>query len=335
MTRVAVVKGNDPYETTLEALNLIADDILVSQSEVLLKPNLLLTKKFPLAVTDPRVCAAVADFLREQKDIITIKLGEGTTGGNPPDTFESMNNNGYLPYQDRWQPIDFSKDIPGKWFPIYNPGNSRKLELGIAKTAIETPYLVSIPKFKTHDVLGLTLSLKNLMGTLTAARDAATKEIIDNETTRVCGYMHGFGNKKPDKLTDHQNTGPSKVALAINLIRLASTLLPNLAIIDGIEAMEGDGPGSHGTRKNLGMIIAGTDFIAVDSVASYIAGMDLSHFQYLYQAGLRGLGEFRLDLISIVGESIADIRSPFHPHRLYSHAKFTEDEIATLEQNLV
>jgi len=331
MVQVAVVRGTDPYETTLAALKLIKDNIKIQKEPVVLKPNLLVTKRAPLIVTAPEVCAAVADFLTETKKIRKIILAEGTTIGNPPDSYGAMKNNRYEPFQDRWTPLNLSSDAPSKWFPIYSAGYAGNWELGIARTISNCPFLISIPKFKTHDVLGLTLSLKNLMGSLVAVRDADTQQIIARETTNTTSYMHGFGPKKPDALSDALNTGPSKVALAINLIRLARTIQPQLAIIDGITAMEGDGP-TKGTKKDLNLIIASTDFIAADTIATHIAGIDPLHIQYIYQAGLTGLGEYRLDHISIVGEPEAI--SPFTTHHLYQQAKFSESQISTLVSNL-
>ena len=328
MVQVAVVRGTAPYETTLAALTLIKDNIRIPKEPVVLKPNLLVTKRAPLIVTAPEVCAAVADFLTGTKKIRQILLAEGTTIGTPPDSCAAMKNNGYGPFQERWTPLNLSSEPPSKWFPIYSAGYPGNWELGIAQTISDCPFLVSIPKFKTHDVLGLTLSLKNLMGSLVAVRDADTHQIIERETTNVTAYMHGFGPKKPDALSDALNTGPSKVSLAINLIRLAQTIQPQLAVIDGITAMEADGP-TKGTKKDLNLIIASTDFIAADTVATYIAGMNPLHIQYIHQAGLTGLGEYRLDHISIIGES-ASITSPFTPHHLHLPAKFTESQISTL-----
>ena len=329
---MAIVRGNDPYETTMEALTLIADNIEIPKSPILLKPNLLTVKTMPAVVTSPKVCAAVADFLKERKSAKEIKLGEGTTHGNPPDTFTSMKNNGYTPFQDRWTPISFIHEPTGKWFPISSPGYSNQLELGVAKSITDCPYVVSVPKFKTHDVLGLTLSLKNFMGSLTEAREVESKRIIARETTNICAFMHGFGEKKPHELTENQNTGVSKVALATNLIRLAKVVRPSLAVIDGIIAMEGDGP-MKGNSKNLNLIIASTDFIAADTVATHVAGMNPLHFQYINQAGLLGLGEYRLEYISILGESLNSLISPFTPHHLYSRAQFTDTEIDQLRSN--
>ncbi|MDD1778844.1 MAG: DUF362 domain-containing protein, partial [Candidatus Helarchaeota archaeon] len=232
MVQVAVVRGTDPYETTLAALKLIKDNIKIQKEPVVLKPNLLVTKRAPLIVTAPEVCAAVADFLTDVKKIRQLILAEGTTIGNPPDSGAAMTNNGYEPFQDRWTPLNLSSEPPSKWFPSYSPGYPGNWELGIARTISKCPFLVSIPKFKTHDVLGLTLSLKNLMGSLVAVRDATTHQIIARETTNTTAYMHGFGPKKPFALSDAENTGPSKVALATNLIRLAQALQPQLAVID-------------------------------------------------------------------------------------------------------
>lgn len=332
MVQVVVVRGKDPYETTLTALTLIKDNIRIQNGPVVLKPNLLVTKRAPLIVTAPEVCAAVADFFTGTKKISQVILAEGTTIGNPPDSRAAMKNNGYEPFQKRWTPLNLSSEPPFKWFPIYSAGYPGNWELGIAETISNCPFLVSIPKFKTHDVLGLTLSLKNLMGTLVAVRNASTHQIIARETTNATAYMHGFGLKKPDALTDAQNTGPSKVSLAINLIRLAHTIQPQLAVIDGISAMEADGP-TKGTQKDLNFIIASTDFIAADTVATHIARMDPLHIQYIHQAGLTGLGEYRLDHISIIDEP-ASIVSPFIPHHLHLQAKFTESEIATLLRNI-
>jgi uncharacterized protein (DUF362 family) len=332
MVQVAVVRGTDPYATTLAALTLIKDKLRIPKEPVVLKPNLLVAKRAPLIVTAPEVCAAVADFLKDTKQISRMILAEGTTIGSPPDSCTAMKNNGYEPFQDRWTPLNLSSEPPSKWFPIYSAGYPGNWELGIAQTISQCPFLISIPKFKTHDVLGLTLSLKNLMGTLVAVRNADTHQIIARETTNTTAYMHGFGLKKPDALSDAQNTGPSKVSLAVNLIRLAQAIQPQLAVIDGISAMEGDGP-TRGTKKALKLIIASTDFIAADTVATYIAGMDPPHIQYIHQAGLTGLGEYRLDHISIIGDS-KSIISPFTPHHLHQQAKFTETQNSTLLSNI-
>ena len=160
---VAIVKGTQ-YEATRKALSLIRNEIKPPKnSQILLKPNLLSSKKSQLVNTDPRVCLAAYDFFKEEKGINDIIIGEGTTYKTPK-VKVSMKNNEYFKYKKDWRYIDFAEDEPEKWFKIYEAIGERNLELGIAKSVINSKYLVSIPKLKTHDVLGLTLSLKNFMG---------------------------------------------------------------------------------------------------------------------------------------------------------------------------
>lgn len=335
---VVIVKG-EQYEATKRALSQIKDQIKPpSNSRIVLKPNLLSSKRSSIVNTDPNVMLAIRDFFEKELGMKNLLVAEGTTHGNPNTMELAMENNDYFKLDKNWNYIDLNFDRPGKWFRIHEKSekNDRKIELAIAKSIIDSKYVVSIPKLKTHDVLGLTLSLKNFMGTLVAARDANGNFIGDNPN-EVCPLMHGFGDKRPHQLTDSENTGPSKLCLSINLIRMIMAMQPDvpvidikpsLAVIDGVNAMEGNGPAFDGTKKDLGLIIASTDFIAADTIASYIAGF--YPIQYIKRAGELGLGEYKLENIEVIGEDLESCVSPFKPHYLFPKSRFNEEEIFKL-----
>ncbi len=334
---VSIVKGKNHYSTTKKALELISDQIPQIRKKVLINPNLLTDKKMEAVVTNPRVCMAIADFLYEKYGTgKKITLGAGTTAG---ESMNAIKNNEYLNFlntkfllEKPWLPIDLNNDKTGEWFPIFTPGLDYKMELGIAKNAINTDYLVSAAKLKTHDVLGFTLTLKNLMGALSEGRRTDTHEIIV-KGKKTKPQMHGFGNNNPNTLTEEQNTGVSKLALAINIIRMGKILFknrPHLAVLDAITAMEGDGPLSHGIPKQLNLIIAGTDVIAVDRVACEIAGSGKT-IQYILQAGKVGIGEANLDNIEIVGETIDNVKNELKMHRLFKFSDFSQKELRILD----
>jgi len=332
MTVVAVSKNKNPYAATSVALELIIDEIRHNLPEkAVIKPNVLSEHRDGCVVTDPKICEATVDFLRAQgvEDFI---LAEGTTNskvrGNA-DTIMAFENHGFSRLRNKWTMIDLNLDDPVEWFEIHSPGLNYKVELGMAKT-VTSNYTISAAKFKTHDVLGLTLSLKNMMGGICAVRNADSGQMIVRGLVSKA-YIHGFGDKQPPHLTTEQNIGPSKLALAVNLVRMAKLTKPSLAIIDGVTAMEGDGP-LHGSRKELGVVLAGLDPVAVDTVAAYIAGFDTRHMGYIYVSGLRGIGENRLDKIEIVGEKPEEIRSNFTPHKLFPKGKLTDEEIAKVEE---
>ena len=169
-----------------------------------------------------------------------------------------------------------------------------------------------------------------MMGCICAARNADTGQVIMRGPISK-SYMHGFGDRQPNHLTMEEKIGPSKLALAANLVRMAKLSKPSLAIIDGVAAMEGDGP-IYGSRKELGLVIAGVDPVAVDTVAAYISEFDIRHTGYIYVSGLRGIGENGLDEIEIVGEKLEDVRSNFTPHKLFPKCKMTYEEIAKVEE---
>lgn len=339
--KVVIIKGKDHYKTTQQALELISEQLPKIGKTILIAPNLLTEKKMEPVVTNPRVCMAIADFIIEKYGLNEeITLGAGTTAGN---SIESIKNNEYLNYSETkflfkhpWVVKDLNIDKSEKWFPIFSPGLDYEVEIGIAETAIHSDYLVSAAKMKTHDVLGLTLTLKNLMSSVCEVRRVDTKEII-NKGKSTKSYMHGFGAKKPASLTKEINTSVSKVALAINLIRLAKIVFQNrnyLAVLDAITAMEGDGPLSHGIPKNANLIIAGTDVVAVDTVASEIADVR-PKIQYILQAGKAGIGETHLDNIEIIGESIKNVKTEFKMHKLFKFSNFTRQELKILDEKTI
>jgi len=332
MAVVAVSKNKNPYKATTIALELIADEIKRRLPErAVIKPNVLSEHKDGCVVTDPRVCEATAQFLRAQgvEDLI---LAEGTTDSKvrgKADTMVAFEKHGFSRLGKKWTMLDLNFDEPSDWFEIYSPGLNYRVELGMART-VTSNYTISAAKFKTHDVLGLTLSLKNMMGSICAARNAYDGRVIARGPISKT-YMHGFGERQPSDLTMEENIGPSKLTLAVNLVRMAKRTKPSLAIIDGVTAMEGDGP-ICGSRKELGVVLAGIDPVAVDTVAAYIAGFETRHTGYIYVSGLRGIGENRLNEIEVVGEKLEDVRSSFTSHKLFQKAKITDEEIVKVEE---
>jgi uncharacterized protein (DUF362 family) len=74
------------------------------------------------------------------------------------------------------------------------------------------------------------------------------------------------------------------------------------AIVDGIVGMEGNGP-IQGTPKQAGVIVAGSDVVAVDATCCRIMGIDPRKIEYLRLAGSRESRQ--------IGETIESVRTPF------------------------
>lgn len=337
-----VSESNGQYKATYESISYFhtyLQTILKEKSDtIILKPNILPTDYMNdgLAVTNPVVCAAAADFLKEIgfKKII---LAEGTTSSSDktPDTLTAMKNHGFYEYEDKWEMVDLNKCETGSWFEIYSPGlpgNEYDIEVGIADIMLKYP-IVSIAKFKSHDVLGLTLSVKNLMGAINKVRYFSTGE-THTDYYSMKYYMHGYLDKHPSQLSQYINATSSKTALAININRLAKVIFPSFSILDAAPAMCGNGPLS-GDRIDTNLILASSDPVAVDTVATLITGMDPDYMQYIKNMGIIGLGNGNPSKIKVINADLEKIKREvgfFPMHNVFRHSKFTEREIELLRK---
>ncbi|MHA1791319.1 MAG: DUF362 domain-containing protein [Promethearchaeota archaeon] len=343
-SRVSIWRDDSPAKAVKKSLELLQDEIIDSLNawkkksgnsrNVLIKPNLLSTNENYECNTSVEHCLAIAHFIKELGNF-TIYIGDGTTyeSNHQPSTFKALEIHGYTKYDDTWQLVDLHEDDVGSWFNIINLEGG-PYELGISKLMMDS-FLISAAKFKTHDVLGLTLGLKNLMGGLIAARLAQDKKIIKKGDVK--GFMHGFSDKKPHKLTKEQNVGPSKVCLAANLVRLAKARLPDLTVIDGSIVMEGPGPRRGTACSELGgIVISGTDCIAVDSTCASIVKMPLDSFKYIKLAGEMSLGTHDIDEIKQVGLDWKELETSIKFHPKFKKAReWTREEINNLQDYLV
>jgi len=162
MARVAIVKGTNPTDMTVQALEMVeAYESVSEEKPVLIKPNYI-TASHPASgiTTDSRVIEGVVKFLKQHgaEDIV---IGEGSGFS---DTFEAFRIAGVDAVAKRWNVklVDLNKD---DFIPIRSPSPLAN-KVKIAKTALEST-IISVPKLKPHRQTGVTLSIKNMMGAAT------------------------------------------------------------------------------------------------------------------------------------------------------------------------
>ena len=81
---------------------------------------------------------------------------------------------------------------------------------------------------------------------------------------------------------------------------------PRLSIMDSVVGMEGDGP-SAGTPKHTGLLLASTNPLALDVVASEIIGLRRENNPVLVEAEKRGLYPTRIKDVRVVGTEVANL----------------------------
>jgi uncharacterized protein (DUF362 family) len=275
MPNVAIVKGENPVETTVNALKLIEADVEHALAEsgkkqILIKPNYINSKHPSTGITtDSRVIEGVVKFLKTGKTASNVVIGEGSGFA---DTFQAFKTAGVDAVADRWgvKLVDLNKD---EFVEVQVPDALSLKSVRVAKTALEST-IVSVPKLKPHRIATVTLSLKNMMGAL------ASK-----------GSMH------------------RGTSLSENIADLASLLKPSLAVIDGIIA--GEGHETSGDPVPMNLVIAGTDPVAVDAVGAAVMDIAPEDVKHLLMAEKKGLGTCQLASITVLGEPIEAVKRKF------------------------
>jgi uncharacterized protein (DUF362 family) len=281
---VAVVKSNGYYEGTCEALKLIEDQIAESikgKKRVLIKPNFV-SASIQLAASHADSVKAVLDILSKYYDG-EVTVGEGPAIGSLED---AITNFGYEVLIDEYRIkiIDLYED---KHVELEGVDRDLKpLKFHVSKTMLESDYLISVAKPKTHDTVIATLSIKNV----------------------VVGSLAPKGEK--EKI--HQGIK----AININIARLGKNLMPDLAVIDGFVGMEGEGP-VNGDPVSLGVSSASLHPVSLDSIMAKIIGFDPLDIGYLHYLNEWGVGVADLERIKVVGEPIDKVYRKFRPHSTY------------------
>jgi uncharacterized protein (DUF362 family) len=244
---------------------------------VLLKPNLVEPDVgAPQINTHPEVVRAAALIFRRW-GAREVFVAEGP--GHCRDAQLVLDESGLRAVLDQshLEFVDLNHDdvvfVPNRF------GATKLRELALPRTLARADLIVSLPKLKTHHWVGVTLSLKNFFGVMP-------------------GVVYGW----PKNVLHYAGIGPS-------ILDIAAAVRPHLAIVDGIIGMEGDGP-IMGTPRQAGVLVMGTNLVAVDATCSRLMEIDPWRIGYLREAsGL--LGPIAERHIEQRGEAIQDLRQRF------------------------
>src|SRR5262249_9593980 len=227
--------------------------------------------------TNPNVVGAVIELCRRE-GAAEVLVAEG--GGHWRNVEYLVSASGLGDVLRHYQVpfVDLNHDEPVK---TANLGRLTGLEyLYLSRTVATADVLISLPKLKTHHWAGATLSLKNLFGTLPGICYGWPKNEL---------HWRGIDN---------------------SIVDIALTRPPDLAVVDGVGGMEGDGP-LNGTARPLGALVMGCDPLAVDATCCRLMQLDPEKIGYLVLGHGKRLGLLRAEQIQQVGEPVAALAQPF------------------------
>src|ERR1700719_3160904 len=277
-SRVMILRAAS-YEQELSALiyeSLVEFALPVKDKVVLLKPNLVGLDPLGVMNTHPAVIAATREsFLRLGASQVSI--GDGPAMDRDTEAIlESVRLREFVGPLARIF-VDLNIDDVER-VPLATKA-SRLKELYMPKTVLGADLVVSMPKLKTHHWAGVTLSLKNMFGTVPGSCYGWPKNVL-----------HWAGIDR-------------------SILDINAAARPDFAIVDGITGMEGNGP-IQGTPKAAGVLLFGDDPVSVDATACRVMGLLPEKVDYLARAGTM-LGHVEASKIQQLGEEIDSVKTPF------------------------
>lgn len=201
--------------------------------KVLLKPNILSdTEPEKCVSTHPAVLEAVVRFC--QNEGATVMVGDSP----------AVHKKGFRPEISGLMKV--CEDTGAEWIDfMIDPEEIliRNRSIRIASCVKKSDLIISIPKFKTHELMYFTGAIKNNLGLIPGFSKA---------------IQHGINMNRNE--------------FGEFLVDLCEAVTPEYFLMDGVIGMEGPGPGTKGIPVEVGVLLGSTNPLIMDLVASKIAG---------------------------------------------------------------
>jgi len=298
--QVAIVRCPDYQQPTVDRAVRESIDLLGGMGQfvqlgqkVLLKVNLLsATPPERGIVTHPAVVKAVIRLVQEAGGMPLIADSPGTS---VPYTQAGLRRvykaSGLLEVAER---AGAALNWDTRYEEVSHPDGFLIRRLEVIKPVLEADVVISLPKLKTHTLMTFTGATKILFGV-------------------VPGFAKAVFHARMRNVTH----------FALMLLDIISLVKPALVLMDAIVGMEGDGP-STGPLRDVGVILASRDSVALDVVATSIVGFDPLKVPTLREAAVRGLWTGKADDIETLGASVDEVFVPdFQPPSASPHEDAT------------
>ncbi|MBL7126618.1 MAG: DUF362 domain-containing protein [Dehalococcoidales bacterium] len=281
--RVSIVSaGENGIEAAVrQAIDLAGGlpELITPRSRVMIKPNLFRPEPSGRGLlTDCRVTEAVTRVvleLKPQSVVIGEGAGAGYTFSGSVSTEDAFQVSGTAEVAARLG-VELRNLNSEEWeeVPVKRPYIMDKVK--IARTALESDVIISLPVLKTHVRTLVTLSLKNMKGVLPGAEKRKT---------------HALGLDKA-------------------IADLNSLVKPSYVVVDALAGMQGlwEYPQD---KVELGLILAGREPCAVDTVGTCLMGFNPAQIMHLQYFAARQRQKADLEHVMVVGEPLESHRRSF------------------------
>jgi uncharacterized protein (DUF362 family) len=288
-----------------QAIDLLGgiETVAKRQERIMLKPNLV--NDLPEDTTNPEVIRTLAGLMKNAGKEVLIGEGSAAAVGfnvKGDDTYRTTKSEVLDPMQRHvFEKLGYSELATSMKIPLVNlhSGEMRDVRvqsgfvfdtITLSRSLIDVDMLCSVPMMKTHGLATVTLGMKNLLGLYPGTKYYSVRS-----------WVHDYAAKK------------GSIGVAGEIVDMVRANKLGLVVVDGSVAMEGQGPSvSYGGKLvKMNVIIAGTNPLATDMIASTIMGFDPKEIPTFAWAQRTGMKPASVDEIEVRGEKTDEISRRF------------------------
>ncbi len=307
----------DAAAAVKSALELIGgiDKVVKRGDVVVVKPNLVNADgaRWVGRVTNSKVVDGVVQAIVDCGGVPIV--AEGTAEQSFGTTIGFAKETGLLDVCRRYGArfVDLNNE---EVVPVDVPQSLIWTQVHLARQVLECDRFISVPVMKVHRAAGVTLGMKNLVGTMSPKRYSWDESYI---RSKMHDWERTLWNRRFGGDMSGEHTILKWIPLAATIADLASARPIDLVVVDGTFGEERNSPTGHGfvdikERSGSYLVLAGTDVVAVDSVGAHIMRQAPERLQQLRFAAAKGLGNCKMDQITVVGERLEDVAVPMRAY---------------------
>lgn len=258
----------DVHDKIYEILNCSGLDIKPGMN-VLIKANLL-AKKLPeqCVTTNPAVIQAVCQYIKDKKAIPII--ADSPAGPFNENSLKAIYSATGMEKAALATGAILNYDTSFSNVKFKEAKTLDKVD--VINVVLNAHMVINVAKLKTHVMMTYTGAVKNLYGVIPGLTKAA----------------YHMKLQEPENFANH-------------LIDICEFIKPDFSIIDGIHAMEGDGPNS-GEVVEFGYIMGSKNPYMLDLAASHMIGIEEDEIAILVNARKRNLIDLKSSSVLIESE---------------------------------
>lgn len=277
-SNVAITRNSDEAAAIKQAIELLKITESINSSDVVVITPNWVNKKQPdsATVVGPESLRQIIRIVKDRNPK-RIVVATGTADGETKDVMDSVGFGKVISDEG----VEFI-DLNHGPFVRINLNHPIVTATNLNKLFEEVTVLISFTQLKQHEEATMSAAIKNIaLGWPPADEHGQPKKNLGIHTE-----LHGF------------------------ISAMAQQVPIDLSIISASPAMIGTGP-SKGIARHTGLVVAGCDPVAADTVGARLLGFKPQAVRYLFECSNKKIGESVIENINIAGIPLVEAENIF------------------------